>query len=363
MKIAVTLDQLARPHPGGIGTYARGLVAGLAELVADGELDANLVGVAPRMRDDGTLERSSERRVEIASTGVGVRVTTRLWERVALGVPKDASVVHATSLAGPFFGGAQGAVHSVAVQDLLWREHRELTTPAGGRFHERRLRAIRERHTLRVIVTSGALADRLVSEGVAPARVVVVRLGVDPPHAGATAAEAFERLGIGDLASCPYTLAVGTIQPRKNYERLVAAHHIAVSRNKDLGPLVIAGAPGWGNVELGDAINVGPVRRAELAALVAGCRVAAYVPIEEGWGLPPIEALSAGRPVATSPVPSVEGNGEVDLADATDVESIAGALLAALSRSDDERARGQRRSSVAQLTWANSARDHLAAWR
>jgi glycosyltransferase involved in cell wall biosynthesis len=169
---------------------------------------------------------------------------------------------------------------------------------------------------------------------------------------------------VGELGeSGNFTLAVGTIQPRKNIERLIAAHEVARSRETDLGPLVLAGAVGWGEVSTEGAITLGEVDEADLATLVANCRVMAYVPIEEGWGLPPIEALAAGRPVVASAVPSVLGNPEVVVVDPLEVDSIADGLVAALRAGDDETDRERRRASVQDLTWANCARDHLAAWR
>jgi glycosyltransferase involved in cell wall biosynthesis len=363
MRIAVTLDQLTRPHSGGIGTYARGLTSGLIEIIEAGELDASVVGVAPRGLDVGRLARPTLAPLTLASSGLGVRATTRLWRRGALGVPRDASIVQATSLAGPFTGGAPGAVHAVTVQDLLWRSHPEMTTPAGARFHEGRMRLLRARDDVRVLVTSRRLAERLGEGGFAPDRLFPVRLGVDVARASAPAAEVLARYGASGVREGGYTLAVGTLQPRKNYERLADAHRAAQAREPELGTLVIAGARGWGRVDPAGAVVLGEVAPSDLAAIVAGCRVAAYVPIEEGWGLPPIEALAAGRPVAATAVPSVEGNGEVDLAEATEVASIAAALEAAVRRPDDEGARASRRASVADLTWANCAWDHVAAWR
>jgi glycosyltransferase involved in cell wall biosynthesis len=111
------------------------------------------------------------------------------------------------------------------------------------------------------------------------------------------------------------------------------------------------------------AVVLGEVDVLDLTALTSSCRLMAYVPIEEGWGLPPVEALAAGRPVVSSLVPSVEGNGQVTFVDPLDVDSIADGLVLAATASDEPADRAARRDSVAQLTWANCARDHLAAWR
>ena len=87
--------------------------------------------------------------------------------------------MHATSMAGPFGGGTSDAVHSIAMHDLLWRDDPGISTPAGIRFHDRRLKLIADRKDLRVIVTSPGLAERLVDVGIDASRIHTVRLGVD----------------------------------------------------------------------------------------------------------------------------------------------------------------------------------------
>jgi glycosyltransferase involved in cell wall biosynthesis len=359
--IVVTVDQLARRQPGGIGTYVRGLLGGLSELRAGGELTAPVVALAPKgtVLDDRTL-----RGAEAAFTRTGVRRTTRRWLNGSDGVPTTASVVHATSMAGPFFGGADGVRHSVLVHDLLWRDHPELTTTRGAAFHEDRLGAILSSSAMRVLVTSEDTRDALVSSGAEPNRTFVVRLGTTVPEPSLSD-HALDDLGISSTVGVggPFTLAVGTIEPRKNLERLIAAHDQAAARDPSMGPLVIVGAPGWGRVRIDHAMVLGGVDDVALATLWRASRLVAYVPVAEGWGFPAAEALAAGRPlVASTAVPSVRGNPHAILVDPLDVTAIADGLLAALRLPDGDEARAARRDSVAALTWANCARDHVAAW-
>jgi glycosyltransferase involved in cell wall biosynthesis len=355
--IVITVDQLRRPHPGGIGTYTRGLLRGLGELHHEGKCDDSLLALAPAGPTPLDLEG-----VKALTVSTGVALTTRLWRHVALGVPRDAAVVHATSLAGPFNGGHAGAVHSVSVQDLLWRDHPEMTTPAGARFHESRLTHVRRRASSRVVVTSHALRERLVADGFAEERLHVVRLGIDEPGSSERTSELLARLGV-KAQPFGYTVAVGTIQPRKNVTRLAAAHAAASRRCDALGPLLLAGARGWGDVDTGSGIVLGELSNRDLADLVAGAAVSAYVPVAEGWGLPPLEALAAGRPVVSSPVPSVAGLTEVTVVDPLEIDAIADGLVAAATAGDDESDRARRRAAVSSFTWRNCALDHLAAWQ
>jgi hypothetical protein len=119
--VSITLDQFYRPQPGGIATYVRGLASGLASL---DDPSLRVLGITP----SGTpVQPTSDLALQQVQIRASVRVLTSVWARWPLGVPRTSDVVHATSLAGPYGGGVSGAVHSVAVHDLLWRDE-----PAAG---------------------------------------------------------------------------------------------------------------------------------------------------------------------------------------------------------------------------------------
>jgi glycosyltransferase involved in cell wall biosynthesis len=354
--VTISIEQLQRPQPGGIATYVRGLASGLSAL-ADPELD--VVGLGARgAADDVSLP------LRVVSAPVGVRLLTRLWPFWPLGVPRNADVVHATSMAGPFGGGSRGAVHSVAMHDLLWRDEPGVSTPGGIRFHDHQLKFIADHKELRVLVTSPGLTQRLVDEGIDATRVHYVRLGVDEDAVTAEAESTLRSFLAEHGVSGPFTLYAGTREPRKNIERLVEAHTIASASNPELGTLVLAGPSGWGGVATGDAVVLGQVPRERLLGLYRAAAVFAYVPLAEGWGLPPVEALNVGaRVVASTTTPSVAKNDCVTAVDPLDVTSIAEGLVAAVHEGTDEVSRAARRASVADLTWRNVALDHLAAWQ
>lgn len=347
--VAISVDQLWRPQPGGIATYVRGLLRGLNDL--DGSWRA--VALAPRGGGDQGLS------VPVHHGPLGVKALTRVWSTWALGVAPGVDVVHATSLAGPFRGAPR---NSVALHDLLWRDEPQASTPAGIRFHERRFRHVLERDDLQLIVTSPPLMERLRADGVDARRIHPVRMGVDDGVEAASTplvAELLARHGVEGS----YFLYAGTREPRKNLDRLVRAHAVARSLDHALGPLVFVGPQGWGDAALGDTIVIGSQPRALLKGLVRDASVFAYVPLREGWGLPAVEALSLGtRVVVSSTTPSVEGLGTVVLVDPHSEESIATGLLQALHEPDDAAAKQGRRDSVGALTWRACAEAHVAAW-
>ncbi len=356
--VSITLDQFYRPQPGGIATYVRGLVNGLATLNDD---SLRVLGVEP----SGTpVQSTSDLALQHVGARSSVRVLTSLWAHWPRGVPRASDVVHATSLAGPYRGGTPGAVHSVALHDLLWRDEPSASTPRGIRFHEQRLQLLKRRSGVRVILTAPGLRTRLVEEGFDPGRLHEVRLGVGDDRTTAESEQGVRAALAEHGVAGPFTLYVGTREPRKNLERLREAHAQARARHPEIGALVVVGPSGWGGVDLGDAAVLGLVSRAMLRGLYRDATLFAYVPLAEGWGLPPMEALHEGsRVVASATTPSASNNREVVLVDPLDVSAIAAGLATALELPDDDAARARRTASVADLTWRNVALDHLEVWR
>lgn len=200
------------------------------------------------------------------------------------------------------------------------------------------------RRSAALLCISHATADALVSRfPSAGERVVVAPLG-------ATLASESD-LDPAELAALPepgFVLAVGTLEPRKNLPRLVAAYCSLEEQLQRRHRLVVVGALGWETGETLRALHslgerctmLGYVSDAELSELYRRCAVFCYPSLGEGFGLPVLEAMSAGAAVITSDLSSLpEVGGEaVEYVQPTDVASIAGALERLLE-SPDRRAR------------------------
>jgi glycosyltransferase involved in cell wall biosynthesis len=120
----------------------------------------------------------------------------------------------------------------------------------------------------------------------------------------------------GPLADGDYALAVGTLEPRKNLERIAAAVD---------GELRVVGARGWGGVAPPPNVRwLGEVDDAELARLYRGARCLVYASLYEGFGIPVAEALACGCPVVTSAGSAMAevARGDATYVDAADVASI-----------------------------------------
>ena len=120
----------------------------------------------------------------------------------------------------------------------------------------------------------------------------------------------------GPRAEGDYTLAVGTLEPRKNLERIAAAVD---------GELRVVGARGWGGVDPpANVVWLGEVDDHELSRLYRGARCLVYASLYEGYGIPVAEALACGCPVVTSddsPMAELAG-ADATYVDPTDVDSI-----------------------------------------
>lgn len=167
----------------------------------------------------------------------------------------------------------------------------------------------------------------------------------------------------------PYVLFLGTLEPRKNLERLVQAW--VQIKNKFHTRLLIVGMRGWGRLRVdqasmvNDGIDIlGRVDDEELSNLIYGAEFLAYPSIYEGFGLPVIEAMSLGIPVLTSNVGATReiAEGAAYLVNPHSVEEIQEGLASLLSSPELRRKYselGVRRAM--EFSWQSTARKTLDA--
>jgi glycosyltransferase involved in cell wall biosynthesis len=204
---------------------------------------------------------------------------------------------------------------------------------------ERATLGVAVRRSAAVLAISQATAEHLAKRFPAAwGKTVVAPLGVASTlEDGLTPAEAAR------LPAPGFVLAVGTLEPRKNLPRLVAAYDSLDDAEQARHRLVVVGANGWQTGEtlsalrsLGErCVTLGYVSDAALAELYRRCAVFCYPSLGEGFGLPVLEAMAAGAAVVTSQIssmPEVGGNA-VEYVDPFSVTSIAAGLRAVL---DDE---------------------------
>jgi glycosyltransferase involved in cell wall biosynthesis len=358
MRVGIVAEQLRQPVPGGIGTYTTGLLRGLRDLGAEDvavEVIASKVGGPDPLADFG---------FPITTTTLSHRLQMLAWDRgIGARVASDLDVLHRTSLAGPSIDQERPRA-SIMIHDLSWRHYPELTTPRGVRWHEAALRRAVD-SSASLIVPSAVIRGDLLDTGVAPDRVTVIGEGADhlPPADHAATDALLERCGIAG----PFWLTVSTLEPRKNLERLIEAHGLSSSRGRPPWPLVVVGQEGWGpTLHPRDGTHlVGRCEGSLLAGLYERCGAFVYVPIHEGFGLPPLEAMDHGAPVVASlRVPSMIGAPVVAVCDATDVTGIRVALSEVMDNDEGRvKADAAGRAFAARHRWRDVAAEHLSLWR
>jgi glycosyltransferase involved in cell wall biosynthesis len=412
-RYGIVVEQLRRQVPGGIGTYARGLLQGLQDLqdlqannlqandvrVADlqensirrGVLPDSLLGAGQHFHDESFLliaSASTEKPDPLAALGeiwspirgvpVGHRVIQRGWDNRLFAAPAGLDVVHATSFAQPprrVSAKRSERLRTMYVHDLAWRTHPEAYPEAGRIWHERALaRSLREVDQFFVPSEATETALRTASKRQIDIHVIaegcdhlpLVALPLEQPVSNAA-----EREG--------YLLTVSTREPRKNLARLLEAYALVRAELQSLGlsplPLRIVGPNGWSNADgdrtlpaqLPQGVELlGAVNDAELVRQFRGASAFVYVPLIEGFGLPPLEAMRAGIPVVCSAVPSVaEGNPNAAcIVDPLVVSSIADGIVRVLTNGflrDSLKVAGSALAS--ERTWLACAARHLEFWR
>jgi glycosyltransferase involved in cell wall biosynthesis len=275
------------------------------------------------------------------------------------------------AIARPF-----GGITVVSVNDLSFRSDPQWHPPERVAWMERRLPATLRQARRFVAISAFTKAEMMARLGIQPARIDVVPMGLSGdfhPVVAAAAAPVLARFGLADRA---YVLAVSTLEPRKNFDRLLAAHTLLPTALRQRIPLVIAGGRGWGSTLHDAAIAPhladgtlrlpGFVSDDDLVALYARAGVVAYPSLYEGFGLPVLEAMACFTPLVVSNDTAVaETAGDAALlVDPRDPAAIAEGLRRVLedkALADDLRARGLARAAA--FTWDRMAAGLVRSWR
>lgn len=352
LQVAYTVEQCWHPSPGGTAIAALRIARELRERPDDVEL--HLVAgrhptvPVPEFRPVGAVAMLPLSRPLLYESW------TRLnWPKVE-SVVGEIDIAHATGLVPC----ATSAPLVVTVHDLAFVHDPSQFSRQGVRTMRRSLEVI-ARRAERVLCSSRSTMRDCENAGLDPASLRHVPLGVD---VDAVDAADIERVRVRYRLPAEFVLFVGTIEPRKNLRRLASA----VRRPDVRLPLVIAGAAGWGDLDVSneiDALFLGFVPAGDLAALYAAATVFAYPSEREGFGLPVAEAMAQGTAVVTSAGTSTEevAGGAAVLVDPFDVESISSGIVEAIDRRFDLAPQSRRRA--ADLSWKVAADRTLAVYR
>lgn len=325
MRILVDYRPALRERTG-VGEYMHNLVRAYAHQHASNGTEVAVFTSSWKDRPAAGL--SSDLAARVVDRRVPVRVLNYLWHRLewppieAIGI--DADIVHA---AHPLLIPSRHAAQVVTFHDLFF-----LRDPQSTRAEIRRdYPALAAEHARR--------ADAIVANSRYTASLVERTFGVPPSHVHVCAPgpPAWRRLGRApNVPRDGYVLFIGTLETRKNLGALLDAYSYLIKEGAGPAPLVIAGKTTLEAVTWLERLShpplAGYVRHVgyvpDREEIYAGARLLVMPSRDEGFGIPVLEAMSAGVPVIASnrgALPEVLGDAGL-LIDPDDVNGFAAAI-------------------------------------
>lgn len=334
-----------------------------------------------RLTDTPLLWADSSREKQLATTNrVGKNVykwaknSLRTYAKIlrhliptkAIDMPTNCTHYLATYYPIPDWVHSLGRTATLIVHDLIPIRHPEWFVSDANK------------HTIAAIMNSALPTDWVVCVSESTRRdFFAFRSDFPKEHtrvAHLAAADIFVPTPLSDLLQTKlhiqgrYILSVCTIEPRKNIETVIAAYAILLQTGQDVPQLVLTGANGWKNASLMQQIRelseqypnkiilTGYATDEDLAQLYSGASVFVYPSLYEGFGLPPLEAMSCGCPVITSNIsslPEVVGNAGVTISP-TDVGALVQAIDSLL-HGDREQQKHQALQRAKAFSWERMA--------
>ncbi|MEI7771630.1 MAG: glycosyltransferase family 1 protein [Chloroflexales bacterium] len=362
----------------GIGRYTRELIA--ATVGRDRALRYVLFYAAGGLPPDGPYLRelaelcAANPNVRARPIPLSPRLLTILWQRLRLPLPVERLIGPIDILHAPDFVLPPTRARALlTVHDLTFMVYPETADAGLRRYLMAAVPRSLRRADLVLVDSLATRADLHRLLGVAQDRVRLLYPGVSPrfrPLPAADTEPLRALLGLPEL----FLLFVGTLEPRKNLVRLIAAFDRLVADGAHPGlSLVIAGRRGWLYEEIFAAVaRLGLAERvrflnfvddAQLPGVYNLARAFVYPSLYEGFGLPALEAMACGTPVVTSAVsslPEVAGDAAV-LVDPLDPEAIAGGIARALA--DPARLRAAGPAQARRFSWDAAAAGLIDTYR
>lgn len=357
---------------GGIGRYVRELVTALSRLDLDTSYHLFVSGYTNSELLSFPLNYSYK------STRLTPKWLARIWHRANLPFPVELftgslDLFHATDFVLP--PTLSRVKTLLTVHDLSFVRVPESASPTLKAYLDYVVPRSIARST-HVLADSQATKDDIVGlYDVDSSKITVLLSGVDNRFFDRIDAVSLmtTRMKYG-LGSVPYIFSVGTVQPRKNYERLI--HSLAKLRQSDVDiHLVIAGGKGWLDSPIYQTISdthmdeyvhfIGFADDEDLPALYQSATCVAFPSLYEGFGLPILEAMASGVPVLTSnlsSLPEVAGDAAI-LVDPYNLDEITDGLLHLITDTNLRNELTQKGLLRAkQFTWEKSATQLLSIY-
>ncbi len=373
MRIGIDYTSAAR-QSAGIGRFTRELFRAALTLDADNEYRLLVAGRQPVAEAHLPPKTRAYRLVQ---TPLSERNLVRLWHRLQIPLPVEAFLGRLDIFHSPDFvlPPVARAVKVLTIHDLSFLRVPECADPRLRWYLGQVVPRSVRRADFLLADSESTRRDLIELLGVPPDRVQVIYGGVDARFAPVEDEATLQRMRDTYAGGRPYVLAVGTLEPRKNYPGLIRAFARARQQARLPHALVIVGRKGWVYEPIFaavDALNLhedvlfpGFVPDEDLPALYSAADVLVTPSFYEGFGLPALEAMACGTPAIVSDVsslPEVVGDAGLRI-DPRDEDGLADAIARVLQ--DSALRAALRQAGVArarQFTWEGAARELLAVY-
>ena len=261
----------------------------------------------------------------------------------------------------------------LTVHDLIFRHLPAHHKPLNRWYLNLALPLFCRRATHIIAISECTRGDLVAAYGVPPEKVSVIHEAADPsfrPQPPDLVETARVRYGLPQR----YLLFVGTIEPRKNLTRLLSAFEAVRAEGLSDG-LAIVGRRGWLYEDFFAQLERSPARESvvfpgyvpdeDLPVIYAGAQALVFPSLYEGFGLPVLEAMACGTPVAASnasSIPEIGGDAALYFApqDEEAMTATVRRILVAPDLAADLRRRGPARA--ARYSWERAARETRAVY-
>lgn len=380
MRIGIDARFLTHPQPGGFKTYTENLIQALAKLDQENQYTL-YVDRHPGSQDHIPTQSNFEYRIVSGATPLfGVP-----W-REQVGIPRQVArdhidLFHAPCLTAPLFLDCPMVI---TVHDMIWAFPDKYSQNA-YRSIKRRLmkwynyavpKAAIGRASALITVSNAAKESIVELSGISSDRVFVTYEAASPSFKQVKDKQQLGLIRQKYELHPDFILAIGSADPRKNINSLVHAYSLLSKELQEKYPLVIV----WTHVALADELSkkieeLGLVKHIrflqqvstdDLALLYNSASLFVFPSLYEGFGLPPLEAMSCGVSVVAannSSIPEIVGDAAL-LFDAKDAQELSRTMMGVLSNEDvrsDLVQKGIARKTF--FSWEKCADETLSVYR
>jgi glycosyltransferase involved in cell wall biosynthesis len=263
----------------------------------------------------------------------------------------------------------------ITVHDLSYLRYKEFFSIRKNFWHSMiNVKKILTEFDTIVAISENTKRDLIEILNIPENKIVVIHSGVGDEYRS-VAKDNFEMKKVREKYNLPkdFILYLGTIEPRKNVEGAILAFEKYLFESNDCNlNLILAGANGWKNKEVFDIINnsefkdrityLGYIEKEDKKYLYNLTKLLLFPSFYEGFGFPPLEAMSCGTPVITSNIsslPEVVQDGAI-LVDSLSTEEISQGISLILAKNDIKNKLIEKTRIISKtFSWENTAKKYL----